>query len=521
MNAAWRDTLSRRECAIIGGLWAALALAYIAINWSAIGAMRMPDADDYLRLQQVRDWLAGQAWFDVSQHRINPPTGGALHWSRLVDLPIAFFIVALRPFLGQAQAEMAASVIVPMLTLGIIMALVGAIAARLVGRTWAPLAALAVEISGLIYPPILPLRVDHHGWQIVAALTMFWALLDETRPRRSGVIAGIAAALWLNISLEALPMTVCAGAIVAVRWLLDAKDLPRLQAFIWTLLAAVFVFETGTIRDAWSGVECDRFSTPYMLALALVAAGLGFAQLKIFNGDWRVRLALGGTIALAAGGLFLIRAPMCLAGPFGNLEPLTRAIWLDNVAESKPLWASGLGFLIADGGFALVGCIGAVWALRIAADAQQRVRWATALVLSLAATALMMMLVRMGGVAHAFVAPGAVFVGCELFTRARAQQATLVRVLGTVFAILIATPVLPFMAIKIDAPPPNVGGSCNRDIPALSALPTGVIFAPLDMSPQIVAQTAHSVVATGHHRNHAAMNDVIRAFTSDADTAHA
>ena len=38
---------------------------------------------------QVRDWMAGQSWFDVVQHRLNPPLGVDMHWSRLVDAPIA------------------------------------------------------------------------------------------------------------------------------------------------------------------------------------------------------------------------------------------------------------------------------------------------------------------------------------------------------------------------------------------------------------------------------------------------
>src|ERR1043165_1558558 len=46
------------------------------------------DPDDAMRLQQVRHWLGGQGFHDVSQHGVNPPLGGPMHWSRIVDAPI-------------------------------------------------------------------------------------------------------------------------------------------------------------------------------------------------------------------------------------------------------------------------------------------------------------------------------------------------------------------------------------------------------------------------------------------------
>ncbi|OYW62342.1 MAG: hypothetical protein B7Z31_01275, partial [Rhodobacterales bacterium 12-65-15] len=49
--------------------------------------------DDLMRLQQVRDWLGGQSWFDTTQYRILPPEGVSIHWSRYVDLGIAAFLV--------------------------------------------------------------------------------------------------------------------------------------------------------------------------------------------------------------------------------------------------------------------------------------------------------------------------------------------------------------------------------------------------------------------------------------------
>ena len=46
------------------------------------------DTDDAMRMVQVRDWLAGQGWYDLRALRLDPPAGTLMHWSRVVDLPL-------------------------------------------------------------------------------------------------------------------------------------------------------------------------------------------------------------------------------------------------------------------------------------------------------------------------------------------------------------------------------------------------------------------------------------------------
>jgi hypothetical protein len=41
-----------------------------------------------MRLVEVRDLIAGQGWFDLTQHRLDPP-GVSIHWSRVIDAPLA------------------------------------------------------------------------------------------------------------------------------------------------------------------------------------------------------------------------------------------------------------------------------------------------------------------------------------------------------------------------------------------------------------------------------------------------
>jgi hypothetical protein len=57
--------------------------------------------------------------------------------------------------------------------------------------------------------------------------------------------------------------------------------------------------------------------------------------------------------------------------------------------------------------------------------------------------------------------------------------------------------------------------------PALRALPAGEILAPLDIGPQLLYETRHTVIATSHHRGQSAMRTVIEIFTAPPETARA
>ena len=87
-------------------VWAAMSLIAIVARWHAIATLELSDTDDAMRMAQVRDLLAGQGWWDLTQYRVNPAGGGVLmHWSRIVDAPLAFGILLLKPLLGQTLAE--------------------------------------------------------------------------------------------------------------------------------------------------------------------------------------------------------------------------------------------------------------------------------------------------------------------------------------------------------------------------------------------------------------------------------
>src|SRR5690606_20312809 len=170
-------------------VWIAMSLIAIVGKWHAIGAVELDDTDDAMRMAQVRDLLAGQGWRDLNQYRVNPAGGGVLmHWSRIVDAPLAAGILLLKPLLGQALAERIVMTLWPP-ALGAALSVACVLGYRnLSDRRIAWVVPLFLILSGFVVMQFRPLRVDHHGWQIfLAMLIMGQALRPATW--RAGLIA--------------------------------------------------------------------------------------------------------------------------------------------------------------------------------------------------------------------------------------------------------------------------------------------------------------------------------------------
>src|SRR5260370_3100474 len=73
---------------LLGLAWAVTAGILFVDRWPEMG-QRMFDADDAMRLVQVREFLSGRGWFDLHETRLNPPAGYDTHWSRLVAAGLA------------------------------------------------------------------------------------------------------------------------------------------------------------------------------------------------------------------------------------------------------------------------------------------------------------------------------------------------------------------------------------------------------------------------------------------------
>src|SRR3954470_18278880 len=128
--------------------WLGFCGWFIFDKWNDIRWFGLGDTDDNMRIMQVRAWLHGQGWYDLRQHRLNPPLGANIHWSRLVDLPIAGLILGLRSILGGPGAERWAVAIAPLLPYLLLLFSVALTARRLLGPAAYPVAFLAVFFAG-------------------------------------------------------------------------------------------------------------------------------------------------------------------------------------------------------------------------------------------------------------------------------------------------------------------------------------------------------------------------------------
>ena len=78
---------------VVKALLAMLVIAAIAAAGGFKNLAGTADNDSLLRLVEVRDLIAGQSWFDLHQYRMGTVGGLLMHWSRLVDAPIAAIIL--------------------------------------------------------------------------------------------------------------------------------------------------------------------------------------------------------------------------------------------------------------------------------------------------------------------------------------------------------------------------------------------------------------------------------------------
>lgn len=525
MSGPGRESIARPI--LLGWLFAALLLCLI--NVEGIAGLRFPDPDDAMRLLEVRDWLGGQSFYDVAQHRL---AGGAfaMHWSRLVDLPLAAVMLLADPLVGEAVSDRVAMVTVPLLTLLLALALIARLTRRVAGREVAILSVLVAPLSPPLVYQLMPMRIDHHGWQAALSLAASCWLLDRPTTR-NGVLAGLALGTLLTVSLEGLPFVAAVIAIAALAWVIDRARGRFLAALTATSFTAALALHVATRGPGMWLPACDAMAPGWLAALGVAAAAIGGSVAAAPRRRW-VRLLLLGAGGIAS--LLALRAvsPGCLHGPFASLDPLVRTFWYDQVLEGLPLWKQSLGRAVVTVALPLVG-LGVTARMAWVSEGEARTCWLLLGALLGAATLVACMVNRAGVTANALGVPGSTLLLASLLRRARAVPQFGRRVMATVLALFSASPGLVVVLIPITlsglgaksaaGAGPGAAGqpACERfeQVRALGALPPATIFLPLDVTPDLIATTRHRAIAGGYHRNAGAMSRVITAFTAAPDNA--
>jgi len=501
--------------------WAVATAFYLHDRWPQIVWMQLSDTDDNMRLMQVRALLDGQGWYDLRQYRLNPPGGFDIHWSRLVDLPIAGLILILRPFTGPVMAEKWACGIAPLLPLSVAMLGLAATVRRLVAPAAWPLA-LIILLAGCTSTlgMFMPERIDHHGWQL-ACLAMTMAGIADPRRARGGAIVGISSAASLTIGLEMLPYCAMAGAIVALRWVWDRGEARRLQAYALTLGGgsalgfAVFASEANQV------LRCDAL-TPVWLSVMVVAGALLFG-LAWLNPAGRVtRLVLAGVAGAAIAGGFAWFFPQCLGRP-EQVSPELAQIWLNNVREARPIYTHpfNVGFPMAV--LPVIGLIGTIVSAWRARGTEAFVGWVAIALFTAFAGAMLLWQIRAGPAAQMLAVPGATALAWVVIPWLLSSRHILVRVLGSVLAFAVISGIFSWYALKfvpVGKPNPRsatinrAGWACAQinNLRPLDKLAPATMFTHVDMGPRLITITHHDAIAGPYHRNGDAILDVHHAF---------
>lgn len=509
-------------------LWAILAAIMLGLFWSQIGWLDFRDPDDALRMTQVRDLLGGQAWFDTTQYRINPAGGGGdIHWSRFIDVQISALILLLQPLLGDSGAERWAAAIYPLMLILMLLLLFGRILARLGDATFVRSGLLIAATTATFLHYFTPLRIDHHNWQMILSLAMLWLALGPASMVR-GLLAALVIALHLEISLEGLPYLVMFGALYGVEWLRDPRETPRLFGFAvgLALVAPLWVLLMRGPGGV-AGIYCDAFSRPYIagaMATGLMIAGL--IHLPVMRKGWTYRLAMLALAGLVGAVVFALTAPQCLAGPFVNLDPLVREHWYKNIDEGNPIWMQPAKSLALLGLPSLAGLVALVWNLRRPEIAPWRAQWQRLALVAAASFILSLFVLRTSMVTHAFLVPAFILPYLVYRRWARSRTSAAARIPATAASIAFLPAVLGAIGVLIVTPfvPEDDNADAERCVaPAalatLAKQPPTTIFATIDIGPALLVNSGHSVTATGHHRNNAAIHRVLSGFMASPDRA--
>ncbi|MEZ5809833.1 MAG: GtrA family protein [Rhizobiaceae bacterium] len=506
-----------RSPGLVALLLAALTLLPAAANGSL--AVWPANNDSMMRLVQIRDLIAGQGWYDYTQYRMGLDGGFVMHWSRIVDLPVAAMIMVVKFATGSAATgELIAGIVWPTLLLASsLWALMGS--ARVLGGEQALFpSALIGAISLYSIGIFAPGALDHHNLQLTLCLLGLLAILRGPSSGH-GLAAGAAMALTMAIGMETLPMVVAAcGGIAATYLLVGRCQAPMTAGFglgFASVSLAAYVATVGPTH--WLEVHCDAFSVAQLSIAAIGGLGLAATTALPLAGRTRItRLvalgALGAVLAVLVAGAY----PQCLADPYAGLDARLQTLWLSAIGEAQPVASVWLNdpVMFAKYYATPLAALAVLGAAMLSAP-PRRAQAMTAVFLAVAVLVSFWQ-VRGGNFAVAFAAvPLAAWVAEKRVT-ASADRG-LVPTLAMVLAWVVSLNACWTMAAKAlnEAAGPAVAAE-GRDASsgarasgcygaraqaALATLETGTVLAVSNLGPAVLKYTPHRVLAGPYHRN--------------------
>lgn len=513
-----RARLGYRVCLVLAMLLVLTKAVFLAIFLD--GDLVSADNDSVMRLLSVRNWLAGQPWFDMVEYGLLPPDGVLMHWSRYIDAILGGMILLLSGFMSVAKAELWTVTIWPVF-LSVVLILVIATGTR---RLFGPMAGGFAALMASIWPIsqqfyFLPMRIDHHNMQIVLIVIMTLSVMMPRAPLRAGLVAGLCGAFALAIGLETLAYILVLGLILFVRANLritrDAD--PLLLGFSLVLFVASVAFWLGQTPPARLTAQvCDQLGLP-VVTLTGIAALASVVPMLLLRDRTGARLALG-VVIIALG--CLLAWPLlgpCLAGPYGDLPPEVQEIISGSITEARPalFYAKNDVMLYLRLVLPVVGGLilgGAIWwrmpkdnpqdAARCDVIGMLIILGSVGFLASFSQIRLLLM-----SVPAAPVLVGVVMaVMVQRYLRSRGLgDATVMMVLFVLLVapMLVKGPITQFGLVEKAPPLVNVDRTCRKteDLAKINAIPPAVFLSSLNLGPPILLGTHHATISGPYHRS--------------------
>ncbi|MBN8649036.1 MAG: hypothetical protein J0L55_13870 [Caulobacterales bacterium] len=494
-------------------LGALLILLMQNINaWDKIKSWHLPDSDDVAKVLQVRAWLNGQGFYDLFNHRSNPPFGGEMHWSRLAEMPLALFELMLKPFFGNELGEKLAIYIVPLL-LGAVFIIIGAIIVKKLTNSEMGkyIAAVIILCCSNVLFSFWPGRVDHHGLQLICLFLMFLGFIMPNK--FGGMIAGIALAASLTIGFEALPIQILMMAWVIIVWLLNNKDRNnQLVYFCFTLAIFIIIgFFINVAPENFAKADNDRLSIAQVLPILFGAISFGLLINFGENFSFFKKLFCLSVIGI---GVLIIGAqfPILLKPLYWQVTPLLHKLWLSDVGETFPIYRFPIGLQISLITFPLFSIIAFLikfgFDLKNKEFSKNRVNFENWILLGgllIFSTLLICIFqVRLTGQATSF----ALLVSGAIIT-------LLINTKNLSFGLMAAlfiNPIIPNhiekLVAKLNAPKQGrlsfgeaVKCRSMNDFAHLAKLEKGLVISNINLGAEILLMTNHDVLTTHFHRD--------------------
>lgn len=478
------------------------------------------DNDDTMRLVMVRDLIAGQGWFDTTQYRLGLAGGTVMHWSRLIDLPLANLIGFFSLFTDRIHAEALALAVWPPLIAVPVLWGMGLAGFRLGGTAAMHATLILTAILIVSLNRFQPGAIDHHNVQLALVAIIAAMLLDPQASARDHAVAGLASGLAIAVGAETTPLIAAVCLLVALRWGWHGRALRDAAAGFGLSLAltATACFFLTVPPAHYGAVTCDSLSYGFY-ALATFGGSLLFLAASL-AGDrpLAVRIAILAGAACVLAAAVLVVAPACLGNPLDTLDPLLVTFWLSAVVEAQ----SALQQFRLDpgslGGFYAAGLLGAgtcLWRIR-----RREAVEAHLMLLMLLSVSLAVAFVQIRGAIFANLL-SALPLGAlvaDLRRAANAEPRNGRRALAFFLVTLAAVPpawalagaALPGRSRQLLEAGPAAAAprsSCigPEAMAALAAEPAGLVAAASDLGAPILRHTGHRVLSAPYHRNQGGM----------------